>query len=107
MNALIVTDANYGEFELLTDKVIVLDFWASWCGPCAMTSPIVDELANDFKGRAIVGKIDADTNHKLVTKFAIRSLPTIIYILNGVVVDKQVGVASKHTLTDKLNALIK
>jgi thioredoxin 1 len=98
-----ITDANFQEI-INSDKPVLVDFWAEWCGPCRMLTPTVEELAGDFAEKAVVGKLNVDENPEVSAKFGIRSIPTILYFKNGEVVDKQIGVAPKNVLSDKLNA---
>ena len=100
--ALQVTDANFDEL-VNSGKPMVLDFWAEWCGPCRMVGPIVDELATEYEGKVIIGKIDVDNNDDVVSQFGIRNIPTILFFKDGVVVDKQVGAAQKSTLVEKID----
>ncbi|MBW6483773.1 MAG: thioredoxin [Vicingaceae bacterium] len=104
--ALELTDSNFAEQVLKSDKVVLVDFWAVWCGPCRMVGPIVEELSNDYAGKAIIGKVDVDNNPETASKYGIRNIPTILFIKNGEVVDKQVGAVPKQTLAAKLDALI-
>lgn len=104
--ALEVTDAGFDEL-LNSDKPIVLDFWAEWCGPCRMVGPIVDELATEYEGRVTIGKVDVDNNDEITSKYGIRNIPTILFIKNGEVVDKQVGAAQKALLVEKVENLLK
>jgi len=100
------TDTNFKENALESDKVSVVDFWAEWCGPCRLVTPIIEDLAKDYDGKAVVGKLDVDSNPKTSTKYGVRSIPTILFIKNGEVVDKHVGTATKATLAQKIDALI-
>ena len=104
--ALELTDANFEELVMKSDQPVLVDFWAVWCGPCRMVGPVVEEIANDYEGKAIVGKVDVDNNPEVAQKFGIRNIPTILFIKNGEVVDKQVGAAQKSALTDKLDAIM-
>ena len=103
--ALQVTDANFDEL-VNSGKPMVLDFWAEWCVPCRMVGPIVDELASEYEGKVIIGKIDVDNNDDVVSQFGIRNIPTILFFKDGVVVDKQVGAAPKATFVAKIDALL-
>jgi len=104
--ALEITDANFEELVMKSDKPVLVDFWAVWCGPCRMVGPVVEEIANDYEGKAIVGKVDVDNNPEIASKFGIRNIPTILFMKNGEVVDKQVGAAQKSALTEKLDAIM-
>jgi thioredoxin 1 len=103
--AIEITDANFDEV-LKTDKPILVDFWAEWCGPCKMIGPVVEELAGEYEGKVVIGKLDVDSNPEISAKYGIRSIPTLLVIKNGQVVDKQVGAVSKAVLTQKLEAQI-
>jgi thioredoxin 1 len=100
--ALEITDANFAEITN-TDKPVMIDFWAEWCGPCRMVTPVVEEIANEYEGRAIVGKVNVDLNPETSMKFGIRNIPTIVFLKNGEVVDKSVGAVPKNVLTEKLD----
>ncbi|TXC78612.1 thioredoxin [Luteibaculum oceani] len=104
--ALEFTDNNFEAEVLNSDQPVLVDFWAEWCGPCKMVGPIVDEIAKEYEGKAKVGKVNVDENPGISAKFGIRSIPTILYIKNGEVVDKSVGAVPKAALTDKLEAQI-
>jgi thioredoxin 1 len=99
-----LTDANFEEIVLNSDKPVLVDFWAEWCGPCRMVGPIVEELAGEFEGRAVIGKLNVDINRDISMKFGIRNIPTLLVFKGGEVVDKQVGVAPKNVLAQKLEA---
>ncbi len=101
--AIEITDDNFEEI-IATDKPVLVDFWAEWCGPCKMIGPIVEELAGDYDGKAVVGKIDVDSNPNLSAKYGIRSIPTLLVFKNGEIVDKQVGAVQKNILAQKLDA---
>ncbi len=100
--ALEITDTNFAEITS-TDKPVLIDFWAEWCGPCRMVTPIVEEIAKEYEGRAIVGKVNVDLNPEVSMKFGIRNIPTIVFLKNGEVVDKSVGAVHKNVLTEKLD----
>lgn len=101
-----ITDANFNEVAMSTDKPVMIDFWAEWCGPCRMVTPIVEELAHDYEGKAIVGKVNVDDNPDISAKFGIRNIPTILFLRKGEVVDKSVGAVPKNILTEKMEALL-
>jgi thioredoxin 1 len=101
-----LTDSNFEEIVLKSDKPVIVDFWAEWCGPCRMVGPIVSELGNDYQDKAVVGKMDVDSNPGTAAKFGIRNIPTILFFKNGEVVDKQVGAVPKTILASKLDALL-
>jgi thioredoxin 1 len=103
--ALEFTDANFEELVIKADKPVIVDFWAEWCGPCRIIAPIVNELAEDYKDKAIVGKIDVDSNPAIAAKFRIRNIPTVLFFKNGVVADKQVGAVAKANFITKLEKL--
>jgi thioredoxin 1 len=102
--ALELTDSNFEEVVLKSDKPVLVDFWAEWCGPCRMVGPVVDELAKEYEGKAVIGKLDVDNNPRVATEFGIMSIPALLFFKNGQVVDKQVGAVPKHVLANKLNA---
>ena len=96
------TDANFKEVVLSSEKLSVVDFWAEWCGPCRMVGPIVEELAKDYEGKVNIGKVNVDFNPEIAMMYGIRNIPTILFIKNGQVVDKQVGAAAKSALDAKV-----
>lgn len=100
-----ITDANFEEI-IASDKPVLVDFWAEWCGPCRMVGPIVEELATDYDGKAVIGKVDVDTNPEVSAKFGIRSIPTLLVFKGGEIVDKQIGAVPKNVLSQKIDAQI-
>ncbi|MDE6722361.1 MAG: thioredoxin [Bacteroidaceae bacterium] len=103
---MVINDSNYDEV-LAQNKPMVLDFWATWCGPCRKVGPVIEELAEQYEGQVIVGKINIEEDaDDLVAEFGIRNIPTILFMKDGQVVDKVVGAAPKSTLEEKLKALL-
>jgi thioredoxin len=105
MSVVNVSDANYKEV-LAAGQPVVLDFWAEWCGPCRMVSPIIDELAEEYAGRITVGKVNVDENDTVVAEYGIRNIPTVLFFKDGQLVDKQVGAAQKAAFVEKMNKLL-
>ncbi|MFZ5428777.1 MAG: thioredoxin [Bacteroidota bacterium] len=104
--ALEITDGNFEEVVMKADKPVLIDFWAVWCGPCRMIAPFVEEMAKEFDGKAIVGKVDVDSNPGVAAQFGIRNIPTVLFVKDGQIADKQVGACPKQVLVNKLNALL-
>jgi thioredoxin 1 len=104
--ALEITDATFEDVVLKSDKPVLVDFWAAWCGPCRMVGPIVDELSNEYDGKAVVGKVDVDANQQFAAKYGVRNIPTVLIFKDGQVVDKQVGVAPKNVYSSKIEAAL-
>ncbi|MBK7427393.1 MAG: thioredoxin [Saprospiraceae bacterium] len=98
------TDANFQTEAIDTKNVAVIDFWAEWCGPCRMITPIIEELSKEYAGKAVIGKVNVDQNPEISMKYNIRSIPTILILKDGEVVEKHVGTISKPALADKINA---
>ena len=94
--ALEITDATFDNIVLQSEKPVLVDFWAAWCGPCRMVGPIIDELSNDYDGKAIVGKVDVDSNQEFAAKYGVRNIPTVLLFKNGELVDRKVGVSPKQ-----------
>ncbi len=101
-----ITDSNFESTVLNSDKPAVVDFWAVWCGPCRIVAPIVEELAGEYDGKAVVGKLDVDSNRDTAVKFGIQAIPTMLFFKNGEVADRIVGAADKKTIQAKLDALL-
>jgi len=99
-----LTDANFKENILDKKGIALVDFWAEWCGPCKMIGPVIEELATDYDGKALIAKVDVDENAELSQQFKVTSIPTILILKDGEVVDKHVGFATKKALADKLEA---
>ena len=104
--ALEITDANFDELVLNSTKPVLVDFWAEWCGPCRMLGPIIEEVSKDYKGRAVVGKLDVDSNQEFAAKFGVRNIPTVLVFNNGELINRQVGVSPKNIYTESLDALL-
>lgn len=104
--ALEITDATFDEVVLKSDKPVVVDFWAAWCGPCRMVGPIIDEVSNEYEGKAVVGKVDVDANQEFAAKYGVRNIPTVLVFKNGEIVSRQVGVSPKQVYTDAIDALL-
>jgi len=103
--AIEITDANYEQLAT-SGKLVVIDFWAPWCGPCRAIAPTIEELSNEYEGKAVIGKLNVDDNPETCEKFGIRNIPTIIFVKNGAVVDKQVGAVPKSTLISKIESFM-
>ncbi|MEO5600416.1 MAG: thioredoxin [Cyclobacteriaceae bacterium] len=103
--AIVLNDANF-DATINSDKPVLVDFWAEWCGPCKMIGPVVEELANDYEGKAVVGKLNVDENPDVTARFGIRSIPTLLVFKGGQIVDKQVGAVPKSVLAQKLEAQV-
>ena len=96
------TDTNFQDTALEEGKVAVVDFWAEWCGPCRMIAPVIEELATDYDGKVLVGKVDVDSNPEVSMKYGVRSIPTILILKDGEIVHKHVGVTTKQALAEKI-----
>ncbi len=103
--ALSITSENL-QGLLDSGQPLVIDFWAEWCGPCRMVAPLIDELATEYAGRVTIGKCDVDENNDLAVRFAVRNIPTILFIKGGQIVDKQIGACPKSALVEKLNKIL-
>jgi thioredoxin 1 len=101
-----VNDANFDEVVIKSVKPVIVDFWAEWCGPCRMISPIIEEISHEFEGKVVVVKCDVDSSPAVATKYNIRNIPTVLFFKDGKIADKQVGAVPKNNFVAKLNALI-
>jgi thioredoxin 1 len=104
--ALEVNESNFEQLVLKSDKPVMIDFWAEWCGPCRMIAPIVEEMSHEYEGKAVIAKVDVDSNNGIAAQYGIRNIPTVLFFKNGQVADKQVGAVGKSALVNKLNALL-
>jgi thioredoxin 1 len=104
--ALEVDDKNFDETVINSDKPVVVDFWAEWCGPCRMIAPIMEEISKEYSGKVVVAKCDVDNSPQITVKYGIRNIPTVLFFKNGEVADKQVGAVPKNNFITKLNALL-
>jgi thioredoxin 1 len=101
-----LTDDNFQDEVLNADEPVLVDFWAEWCGPCRMIAPMIEELADDFDGRAKIGKLDVDHNSQVAMQYGIRSIPTLLFFKDGEVADQMIGAPrTKKVLSQKLEAL--
>lgn len=105
-NLTVVTDANFEDVIVKPGKPALVDFWAVWCGPCRMIAPHVEALAAQYGDRAVIGKLDVDSNRQTAIKFGIQSIPTLLFFKDGKLVDRVVGAVDKKVLTEKLEALL-
>ena len=98
-----ITDSNFNDV-ISKNKTVLVDFWAEWCGPCRMIGPVIEELANEYEGKAIIGKLDVDSTQESSVKYGVRSIPTILTFKDGEIVDRQVGAVPKETLTNVIDS---
>ena len=101
-----VTDKNFDEIVIQSKIPVMVDLWAVWCGPCKMIHPILEELSEEYEGRALMVKLDVDSNRETSMKYGIRNIPTVLFIKDGEVVDKQVGAVPKKKFVDKLDPIL-
>jgi thioredoxin 1 len=104
--ALEITDANFEKLVLKSDKPVLVDFWAAWCGPCRMVGPVIEEISNEYSDKAVVGKVDIDSNQEYAAKYGVRNIPTVLIFNKGEIVTRQVGVAPKNTYTEAIDSLL-
>jgi len=104
--AVIVNDSNFDEIVVKSEQPVMIDFWAEWCGPCRAIAPFVEQLATEYEGKAVVGKVDIEKSPDIANRFGIRNIPTLLFFKGGELVDKQVGMTTKVTLANKLSALL-
>ena len=104
--ALEITDTTFDEVVLKSEKPVLVDFWAAWCGPCRMVGPIIEELSKDYEGKAVVWKVDVDANQEFAAKFGVRNIPTVLVFDKGELVGRHVGVSPKTTYAEALDAII-
>jgi len=104
--ALVITDSNFDEVVLKSDKPVMVDFWAAWCGPCRMVGPIIEEVSKEYEGKAVVGKVDVDANQQYAAKYGVRNIPTVLVFQNGEIIKRQVGVSPKQVYTDAIDELL-
>lgn len=101
-----LTDANFEEKVLKSELPVLVDLWAEWCGPCRMVKPVVEQIADEYLGKAVVGEIDVDANPNVTVEYGVRNIPTLLFFKGGQLVDKQVGAVPKAVLAEKLDALL-
>jgi len=104
--ALEITDSIFEDTVLKSDKPVLVDFWAAWCGPCRMVGPVIEEISNEYEGKAVVGKVDVDANQEFAAKYGVRNIPTVLLFKDGEIVSRQVGVSPKKTYTDAIDELL-
>ena len=104
--ALEVTDATFEQVVLKSNQPVIVDFWAAWCGPCRMWAPIMEQLSEEYAGKAVVVKVDVDANQEYAAKYGVRNIPTVLFFNKGEQVDKQVGVAPKNVYVEKLSSYL-
>ena len=104
--ALEITDATFEKTVLKSDKPVMVDFWAAWCGPCRMVGPLIEQISEEYAGKAIVGKVDVDANQEFAAKYGVRNIPTVLVFQNGEVVSRQVGVVPKNVYAEAIDSLL-
>ncbi len=101
-----ITDSNFEELVLKSDKPVLVDFWAEWCGPCRALGPVIEEIGTEYDGKAVIGKLDVDSNQEFAAKYGVRNIPTVIIFKDGEIFHRQVGVAPKNAYTEKIDEAI-
>ncbi len=104
--AIEITDENFEEIVLKSDKPVLVDFWAAWCGPCRMVGPVIDEISEEYSEKAVVGKVDIDSNQEYAAKYGVRNIPTVLVFNKGEIIVRQVGVSPKNTYTEAIDNLL-
>jgi len=104
--ALEITDATFDDIVLQSEKPVLVDFWAAWCGPCRMVGPIIDELSNEYGGKAIIGKVDVDSNQEFAAKYGVRNIPTVLLFKGGELIDRKVGVSPKQVYAEAIDNVL-
>jgi thioredoxin 1 len=106
MTLVTITDDNFEEEVLKSDKPVLIDFWATWCGPCRIIAPIVEEMATEYEGKAKIGKLDVDSNQQTSIKYGVRSIPTLLLFKGGELKETIIGAVPKTHLVDKLESVL-
>ena len=105
-NTVEITDGNFEKLVLKSEKLVIVDFWAEWCGPCKAITPILDEISNEFGDKILVGKVNVDEVKEVPVKYGIRSIPTLLFFSNGEITRQEVGLQSKQTLVDNITQIV-
>ena len=101
-----ITDENFEELVINSDKLVIVDFWAEWCGPCKMLNPVIEELSNDFADKAIIAKVNVDESPNIAQKYSVRSIPSLLFFSKGSVIEQLIGVSSKEDIAGIIEKLI-
>ncbi|MGD0341711.1 MAG: thioredoxin [Bacteroidales bacterium] len=104
--ALEVNDGNFDEVVIKSDKPVIVDFWAEWCGPCRMIAPIIEDISKEYSDKAVIAKCDVDNSPQVSARFGIRNIPTVLFFKDGKIADKQIGAVPKSNFIKKLNAIL-